>query len=66
MFYLSGFANNSRNSGKTTIISLLERFYDVSSGQILFNDEDISAFSFASHRRAISLVSQEPNLLQGM
>ncbi|KAK3492300.1 P-loop containing nucleoside triphosphate hydrolase protein [Neurospora hispaniola] len=51
--------------GKTTVVSLLERFYAVNSGQILYNGTDISTVSLEDYRRDISLVSQEPNLFNG-
>ncbi|KAL0467728.1 ABC transporter-like protein [Neurospora intermedia] len=51
--------------GKTTVVSLLERFYAVNSGQILYNGTDISTVSLEGYRRDISLVSQEPNLFDG-
>ncbi|KAK3312060.1 P-loop containing nucleoside triphosphate hydrolase protein [Apodospora peruviana] len=52
-------------SGKTSIVSLLERFYDVTKGRILFNGQDISDTSIPEHRRLLSLVSQEPALFSG-
>ncbi|PNS18398.1 Leptomycin B resistance protein pmd1 [Sphaceloma murrayae] len=51
--------------GKSTIVSLLERFYDPTSGRILLNDIDISTLSPLEHRRALSLVQQEPPLYLG-
>ena len=53
-------------SGKTSIVSLLERFYDVSQGSILFNDRDISEINIYEYRKLLSLVAQEPSLFQGM
>ncbi|KAH6634310.1 P-loop containing nucleoside triphosphate hydrolase protein [Chaetomium sp. MPI-SDFR-AT-0129] len=52
-------------SGKTSIVSLLERFYDVNKGQILFNDQDISTINVHDFRRLLSLVAQEPSLFHG-
>ncbi|KAK3303119.1 P-loop containing nucleoside triphosphate hydrolase protein [Chaetomium strumarium] len=52
-------------SGKTTVISLLERFYSPNGGRILYNGLDISDLCVASYRKDISLVSQEPNLFDG-
>jgi ATP-binding cassette, subfamily B (MDR/TAP), member 1 len=52
-------------SGKTSIVSLLERFYDVNKGQILFNGKDITEVNRQKYRALMSLVSQEPNLFQG-
>ena len=53
------------NSGKTSIVSLIERFYDVSEGQILFNSKDIYSVNVGEYRKLISLVAQEHSLLQG-
>eukprot|EP00474_Spongospora_subterranea_P008970 CRZ09428.1 hypothetical protein [Spongospora subterranea] len=49
-------------SGKSTTIGLLERFYDVISGSVLLDGEDISTLNVASYRDVVGLVSQEPNL----
>lgn len=51
--------------GKSTTISLLERFYDATGGQILYNGQPITALDPAEYRKQISLVSQEPTLYQG-
>ncbi|KAI1408914.1 P-loop containing nucleoside triphosphate hydrolase protein [Hypoxylon sp. FL1857] len=51
--------------GKTSIISLLERFYDVQRGQILANGTDIAQINVYDYRRHLSLVAQEPTLFQG-
>jgi ABC-type multidrug transport system fused ATPase/permease subunit len=51
--------------GKSTTISLLERFYDASSGQILYNGQDITSLDPSEYRKQISLVSQEPTLYEG-
>lgn len=48
--------------GKSTIISLIQRFYDPSSGRIVVNDQDIKQLSPSLYRRCISLVQQEPPL----
>lgn len=52
-------------SGKTSIVSLLERFYDVSQGQIIMNGKDISEVNVYEYRKLLSLVAQEPSLFQG-
>ncbi|KAK4173584.1 putative ABC multidrug transporter [Triangularia setosa] len=52
-------------SGKTSIVSLLERFYDVNKGQILFNGKDISEVNVYEYRKLLSLVAQEPSLFHG-
>jgi subfamily B ATP-binding cassette protein MsbA len=46
-------------SGKTTIASLLPRFYEVTSGQILLDGVPISEYTLGSLRDNISLVSQD-------
>nr|KAJ3420233.1 GTPase-activating protein [Polyrhizophydium stewartii] len=48
--------------GKSTTVGLIERFYNVDGGQILLDGTDISRLNVESHREAIGLVSQEPNL----
>ena len=49
-------------SGKSTVLSLIERFYDLQSGTILLNGLDIRILNVSWLRRQISLVSQEPVL----
>jgi len=49
-------------AGKTTVTKLLLRFYDVQSGRILVDRQDISRVTQESLRRNISLVPQEPVL----
>lgn len=51
--------------GKTSIVSLLERFYDVQGGRILANGTDIASVNVYDYRRHLSLVAQEPTLFQG-
>ncbi|KAI1161374.1 multidrug resistance protein [Nemania serpens] len=51
--------------GKTSIISLLERFYEVQRGQILANGTDISSVDVYEYRKKLSLVAQEATLFQG-
>lgn len=46
-------------SGKSTIINLLPRFYDVNSGKILIDGIDIRKFKLDELRRSIGVVSQE-------
>ena len=46
-------------SGKTTIISLLPRFYDLDAGVIKIDGRDIRSFTLESLRRQISFVLQE-------
>ncbi|KAF4841578.1 ABC transporter BEA3 [Colletotrichum siamense] len=51
--------------GKTSIISLMERFYDVEKGAILCNGKDIKDINVYEYRKNLSLVAQEPTLFQG-
>jgi ATP-binding cassette subfamily B multidrug efflux pump len=50
-------------AGKSTIVSLLLRFYDVESGRILIDDQDISAVTQNSLRESIGMVTQDTSLL---
>ncbi len=49
-------------AGKSTFVKLLQRLYDVQSGRILIDGQDISKVSQASLRRSIALVPQDPAL----
>ncbi|MDR3425114.1 MAG: ABC transporter transmembrane domain-containing protein [Alphaproteobacteria bacterium] len=49
-------------AGKSTIINLIPRFYDVQSGRIAIGGVDTCAVTLASLRRCIALVSQETAL----
>ncbi|KAL9612736.1 MAG: hypothetical protein Q9167_002675 [Letrouitia subvulpina] len=49
-------------SGKSTIIGLVERFYDPVGGQIYLDGHEISTLNLRWLRQQISLVSQEPTL----
>ncbi|KAK3950540.1 P-loop containing nucleoside triphosphate hydrolase protein, partial [Pseudoneurospora amorphoporcata] len=51
--------------GKTSLISLLERFYDPTSGTIFFDGEDYKQIHLGRYRANIALVQQEPVLYQG-
>ena len=51
--------------GKTTIASLVPRFWDVSEGRITLDGIDIRALSLESLRGAIGIVPQEPVLFSG-
>ena len=52
-------------SGKTTIINLIPRFYDVSDGNVLLDDWDVRDVTMDSLRRQIGIVLQETNLFTG-
>ena len=55
----------SSGAGKSTIVSLIQRFYDISSGAILIDGQDIARVSKASLRAHIAYVSQHPYLFEG-
>jgi ATP-binding cassette subfamily B protein len=52
-------------SGKSTIAWLLLRFYDIDSGEILINDNNIKELDITSVRNAIAIVPQKPMLFSG-
>ncbi|KAJ3333668.1 GTPase-activating protein [Blyttiomyces sp. JEL0837] len=52
-------------SGKSTIIQLLERFYDATSGQVVIDGHNITEFNLLWLRQHIGYVSQEPTLFEG-
>jgi ATP-binding cassette, subfamily B, multidrug efflux pump len=52
-------------AGKTTLISLLLRFYDVQRGQILLDGKDIRLIELQDLRRQFGIVLQDPFLFTG-
>jgi ATP-binding cassette, subfamily B, multidrug efflux pump len=52
-------------SGKTTLINLLLRFYDVQEGRITIDDHDIRSLDLASLRAQFGLVLQDVHLFSG-
>lgn len=52
-------------AGKTSTISLIERFYDPTAGSILIDGVPIRSIPVSQHRARISLVSQDPDLFSG-
>ena len=52
-------------SGKTTFISLLLRFYDITDGDILIDGESIGQVSKLDLRRRFALIQQDPFLFKG-
>ncbi|EGO23855.1 hypothetical protein SERLADRAFT_450147 [Serpula lacrymans var. lacrymans S7.9] len=52
-------------SGKSTVIQLIERFYDPLAGQIYLDNELINELNIQEYRKQIALVSQEPTLYAG-
>ncbi|MEO6077611.1 MAG: ABC transporter ATP-binding protein [Candidatus Andersenbacteria bacterium] len=49
-------------SGKSTIVKLLLRFYDLQSGQILIDNQDISKVTQESLRKQLAVVPQDPQM----
>lgn len=49
-------------SGKTTFVNLIMRFYDIQSGQILIDHQNIADVTQESLRKSISLIPQDPSL----
>ena len=52
-------------SGKTSVASLIRRFYDVTEGQVLVAGQDVRTVTQDSLGRAIAIVLQEPILFTG-
>ncbi len=52
-------------AGKTTLISLLPRFYDANSGRVLLDGKDTHQITLKSLRDQVSIVLQEPLLFSG-
>lgn len=48
--------------GKSTIVALIERFYDARTGVLSVDDRDITEYNLGSIRGQMGLVSQEPDL----
>jgi ATP-binding cassette subfamily B (MDR/TAP) protein 1 len=51
-------------SGKSTIVQLIERFYDVNKGEILLDGKNIKEYNLYELRRKIGLVLQEPSIFK--
>jgi ABC-type multidrug transport system fused ATPase/permease subunit len=49
-------------AGKSTLIKLIMRFYDTTSGKLLIDDQDIQTYTIQFLRSSIGLVPQEPIL----
>jgi ABC-type multidrug transport system fused ATPase/permease subunit len=52
-------------AGKTTLVSLITRFYDVSTGHITVDGRDLRDYTVRSLREQIAIVLQDPLLLSG-
>ena len=55
----------STGAGKTTIINLLNRFYDITDGKIRYDGININKIKKSDLRRAIGIVLQDTNLFTG-
>ena len=52
-------------SGKSTLVSLIPRFYDVTGGRVLVGGRDVRSQKTSQHREAIGMVPQKSLLLSG-
>ena len=52
-------------SGKSTLVNLIGRFYDIDSGEILISDRPICEYDAQSLRRCIAIVPQKAQLFAG-
>ena len=55
----------STGSGKSTLIKLLLRLYEINSGKILYDDTELKDFKLSTLREKIGLVSQDVFLFEG-
>ena len=55
----------SSGCGKSTIVSLIKRFYDPESGLILIDGKDLRSVDIKEHRRHVGVVTQDPVLFTG-
>ena len=55
----------STGSGKSTLIKLLLRLYEINSGKILYDDTELKDFELSTLREKIGLVSQDVFLFEG-
>lgn len=53
---------NHSGSGKSTVLALLQRFYDPAAGRVLYDGEDLRSFDLTWLRQQMAVVSQEPVL----
>jgi ATP-binding cassette subfamily B (MDR/TAP) protein 1 len=52
-------------SGKSTVMQLLERFYDPTSGGVLVDDVNVQDYNLQDYRSQLAIVSQETTLYTG-
>lgn len=55
----------STGAGKSTIVSLVPRLYDVTSGQVLLDGHDVRDLTLESVRSQVAVVSQDPLMVAG-
>ena len=55
----------STGSGKTTLVNLIPRFFDVTSGQVLVDGTDVREFDLQSLRRKVAYVPQKAVMFSG-
>lgn len=55
----------STGSGKTSLVSLIPRLYDISSGELFIDNKDIKTWSIHNLRESISMVLQNNTLFSG-
>jgi ATP-binding cassette, subfamily B, bacterial len=52
-------------AGKSTLVKLVARFYDVTSGSVLIDGTDVREFDLPAYRQQLGVVPQEPYLFAG-
>ena len=52
-------------AGKSTLVKLIARFYDVTSGTVLIDGTDVRKYDLPSYRQQLGVVPQEPYLFAG-
>jgi ATP-binding cassette, subfamily B, bacterial len=52
-------------AGKSTLVKLIARFYDVTSGQVLIDGTDVRDYDLPAYRQQLGVVPQEPYLFAG-
>ncbi|WP_052078808.1 ABC transporter ATP-binding protein [Spirochaeta lutea] len=52
-------------SGKSTMVNLVNRFYDVQQGSVLIDQRDVRAYAQGEMRSQMSVVMQEPQIFSG-
>ena len=52
-------------AGKSTLVKLVARFYDVTGGELLVDGVDVRDYDLGSYRRRLGVVPQEPHLFAG-